>query len=585
MSLPPDPFGVALWALHDAEREARRTRPAPSSTGGPSVDEDGAVVITDPERYAASALQRAVDEMRLLGHGERNHGLNAAAFSLGKLVGGGLLDYDDVVGHLDQASAELWPDRDPHNCMGTIHSGLRGGLRDPLAWVQGERTAVEPATPFLAGDTRPFMRDLSAEPATDGVERTTWWPRKIDGILSGDEADDEPPPAYLFRADGKALFYAGKVNGLIGESESGKTWVALLAVAQTLKAGHAVLYLDFEDTAAGIVGRLRALGVPPGLIASGLVYVGPDETLSPAAERDLAEVLHSHRPALVIVDGYNAAMTLLGLNLQDNTDVTAFSLRVLRPIKRTGACVVTIDHVTKSKDGRGAYAIGAQAKRADIDGCLIAVEVGQAFGRGSVGRLKLTVSKDRPGHVRAVSGGARNAGEAVLRSSPEAGDIVAVINGPDLRPIEERPAFRPTVLMQRVSEFLEALAEPVVRTAVKNGVKGNNEHVLDALDLLVKERYARLDGTRYLSTRPYREVQDPAAEGGSSLGPPPAPAFVVAPETSDRPNRPTPSPGRPSASLGTVAEIVPPSPPSLGGGTRTVDGATDEDGFPPEVAA
>lgn len=150
MSLPPDPFGVALWALHDAEREARRTRPAPSSTGGPSVDDDGAVVITDPERYAASALQRAVDEMRLLGHGERNHGLNAAAFSLGKLVGGGLLDYDDVVGHLDQASAELWPDRDPHNCMGTIHSGLRGGLRDPLAWVQGERTAVEPATPFLS---------------------------------------------------------------------------------------------------------------------------------------------------------------------------------------------------------------------------------------------------------------------------------------------------------------------------------------------------------------------------------------------------------------------------------------------------
>jgi hypothetical protein len=255
------------------------------------------------------------------------------------------------------------------------------------------------------------------------TERTSWWPRDLAGVMSGE--DPEPQPSYLARLDGVALFYPGKVNGLIGESESGKTWVALLAVQQALQQGQRVLYLDFEDTAPGIVARLRSMGVTDADIA-GLRYVGPDEDLGADARRDLAEAVTDHEPHLIILDGFNAAMTLLGLELIDNTDATTFAQRLLKPLARTGACVVYVDHVAKNRDNRAKGGIGAQAKRAMTTGCAISVEVVAAFGRGMTGRLRLTVDKDRPGHVRAASLGATRIGDAVLTSGDDGAVTVEV---------------------------------------------------------------------------------------------------------------------------------------------------------------
>jgi hypothetical protein len=514
--LDPDPFGLALHELAVTEKAARR-RERPASDGYPAsiaTDPFGdAKVITDTAGYVAGALDRGAKDLALLLHGERNDGLNAVAYSLGHLVGAGLLDYDVALEHLEQTAENLWPDRDAYNVNGTVKSGLSSGMSRPLEWVQGERTPRTPDNPSDPFDTglvaapATQMAQPGVDPVTDEVVRTSWWPRELGPVIRG-EVDPEPPPAFLERSDTRALFYAGKVNGLIGESESGKTWVALIAVAQTLKNGKAVLYLDFEDTAKGIVGRLRSLGVDDNELEL-LRYISPDENLHAVAERDLKETLAAMKPALVVVDGYNAAMTLLGLNLENNTEVTAFSMRVLRPMARTGACVVTIDHVTKSKDTRGNYAIGAQAKRADVDGCLIIVEVTQPFGRGQTGRLKLTVSKDRPGHVRAVSREGKGAGEAILRSAAT-GDIVANIAGPDMRPENEVSRdFRPTVLMQRVSDFLQAMTEPATRTAVRDNVFGKSEQVLKAVDVLVAEGFLRVNGSgRLVWLKQYRQDQD-----------------------------------------------------------------------------
>lgn len=562
--LAPDPFGLALHELAAAEKAGRRhARPAddgfPANVASDPFAEPK--VITDPAGYVASALERAASDLAELTHGERNHGLNAVAYSLGHLVGAGLLDYDVALEHLEQTAEQLWPDRDASNVRGTVHSGLAGGMRQPLEWVQGVRTPDNPADPFDTGLTSSSVVP-AVDPVTGEIARTSWWPRDLAPVIRGD-IDPEPPPAFLERSDDRALFYAGKVNGLIGESESGKTWVALIAVAQTLKNEQTALYLDFEDSAQGIIGRLRSLGVTDEQLGR-LHYVSPDENLHATAERDLRETLAIYAPSLVIVDGYNAAMTLLGLNLENNTEVTAFSMRVLRPMARTGACVVTIDHVTKSKDTRGNYAIGAQAKRADVDGCLIIVEVTDPFGRGQTGRLKLTVSKDRPGHVRAVSRGGKGAGEAILRSEAS-GDIVANIAGPDLRAsgAAEPFGFRPTVLMQRVSDFLQAMTEPATRSAVKENVRGKTEHVVKAIDQLIVEEYARVNGSgRLVWLKQYRQDQDPRFDPitGQDRSPVPDRSFSVP---------------------GNGAATVPRSPLSIGGtGTgseSSVDGFPDDD--------
>jgi hypothetical protein len=173
------------------------------------------------------------------------------------------------------------------------------------------------------------------------------------------------------------------------------------------------VYLDFEDSAAGIVNRLRVIGAKDDALAR-LTYIAPDETLSNQAKADLAETLVAARPSLVILDGFNAAMTLMGLDINSNNDATQFAQQLLKPIAATGTCVVYVDHVPKSREARGKGGIGAQAKRAMTTGCALSVTVTEPFGQGQAGRLHLTVDKDRPGRVRAHSYAAKHAGDVIL---------------------------------------------------------------------------------------------------------------------------------------------------------------------------
>lgn len=357
----------------------------------------------------------------------------------------------------------------------------------------------------------PYIDEVTPEKAQelqDQRERTSWWPKPLDL----DNTQEEPAPAFLAREDGQRLLYRNKVNALMGESESGKTWIALFAVQQALAEGARVLYLDMEDSARGVLGRLRALGSMDHQL-SNLVYAQPDEGMSAEAAADLYESLADWKPDLVIVDGVNAAMTLLGLDLNSNTDATKFSQMVLRPLKRGGAAVLTIDHVPKSKENRGNYAIGAQAKRADIDGVAFSVEVVAPFGRGQSGELKLTVTKDRPGHVRAIAVGAKHAGIAHLRSTGENKVRLAIVpvghNGTG--------AFRPTHLMEKVSKLLEASTTPLSKNAVESGVEGKREAVRAAAQILIVEGYVEVENGSRNSlllrfVKPYREAEDLLSE-------------------------------------------------------------------------
>ncbi|NCY14277.1 MAG: NADPH-dependent assimilatory sulfite reductase hemoprotein subunit, partial [Synechococcaceae bacterium WB8_1A_041] len=143
---------------------------------------------------------------------------------------------------------------------------------------------------------------------------------------------------------------------------------------QELDKGNTVFYLDFEDSVRGIYNRLKTLGADLRHFKS-FLYSNPTEALTAGAREALLTKIDEYKPSLIVVDGVNAAMNIMGLDLEKNKDATSFSQEVLRPLRLHNAAIITIDHVTKSKDNRGNYAIGAQAKRADIDGCAVAVEV------------------------------------------------------------------------------------------------------------------------------------------------------------------------------------------------------------------
>jgi hypothetical protein len=95
--------------------------------------------ISHPDRYAAAALTAEADRVARAPVGTRNDTLNRAAFALGRLVGGGLLDAGDVARELEAAARYAGLGR--AETRRTIRSGLTAGRRAPIDPEQGRRVA------------------------------------------------------------------------------------------------------------------------------------------------------------------------------------------------------------------------------------------------------------------------------------------------------------------------------------------------------------------------------------------------------------------------------------------------------------
>ncbi|MDP9406580.1 MAG: AAA family ATPase, partial [Actinomycetota bacterium] len=360
--------------------------------------------------------------------------------------------------------------------------------------------------------------------------------------------------------------YRGRIHSVSGEPESCKGWIALAACTERFLAGQRVLYVDFEDTAPSIVARLLALGACAEAIRDRFVYLRPDEPLDERARRYLQEAAVD--VTLVVLDGVTESLAQQGLNLESNSDIAAWLELLPRPLARAGAAVVLLDHVVKDREQRGRYAIGAQHKLAGIDAAYT-VKVITPFGRGREGKVKLTVAKDRPGHVRGFAVERKDA--AVIRLiSDEDGAVRVVVEPPDAA---APPAFRPTTLIEKLSKAVEA--EPGLTTnGVIEAVGGKKDAKREALRLLVDEGYIeqRRDGqaVRHHPLREYRAAND---EGQPSpwvpTGSRPGPGAVVGHRV---PGSPPTGPGTrgPVEGKGQPSPWIPPKPAEWP--TRTLTG-------------
>lgn len=229
------------------------------------------------------------------------------------------------------------------------------------------------------------------------VETTSWVPIDLAPFLSG-EFERPEPSVGMFRSDGVRFIYPGREHVIMGETESGKTWLLVACVAAELMAGNVVGYIHFEEgDPASTVERLLALGVPKNTIQQFLWFVAPSEPL----RGEWVEPLTATRPVLVVMDGVNEAMSLHGAEINDTNAASYFRRRVVTPFIRSGAATVSADHVTKKSDGRGRYAIGSGHKLNALDGAAFMVETVEPFGRGLRGHSNVYVVKDRPGQLRA----------------------------------------------------------------------------------------------------------------------------------------------------------------------------------------
>lgn len=222
-------------------------------------------------------------------------------------------------------------------------------------------------------------------------------PVDLGPVLDG--STTQPMPDMLHRDDGRALLYPGVVNGVHGQSGTGKSVLVCHAVAENARRARRSLLVDYEDTAHSIVARLTALGLDAHQILTWLVYVRPQVPLGLNAVAHLCQLVHERRVELIVVDSIGEAFAVEGVDENKDAEVGPWYRRVARPLADTGAAVLLIDHSTKASDSP-LHPSGSKRKRAAVGGASYLVEAVKPFVKGEGGRLRLTCAKDRHGNYR-----------------------------------------------------------------------------------------------------------------------------------------------------------------------------------------
>lgn len=253
-------------------------------------------------------------------------------------------------------------------------------------------------------------RDTWDSGLTGEFRGASWQPVHLAPYLNG-EVQRQQPSIGIARQDGLRLIYAGLEHSVIGEMESGKTWLCLACCAAEMAQGRNVVYIHFEEAdPSDTVDRLLAMGVLPAVIGERFSFVGPNEPVDEFARAGLVNL----QPSLVILDGINEAMSLHGLSARDEGDVAGFRRRLVKPFTAVGAAVLGSDHVVKDRERRDRGPLGSVHKGNALSGSLILLENVSSYGRGERGVSHVFVTKDRPGFLRSQGQASRATGRTFM---------------------------------------------------------------------------------------------------------------------------------------------------------------------------
>lgn len=209
-----------------------------------------------------------------------------------------------------------------------------------------------------------------------------------------------PTPDVLQFSDDFCLFYSSSFNLIYGDTESGKTWLCLAAVASVLNDGGTATIIDLDHNGApALIGNLVKLGAGVETLEDPTCF----RLSEPGDRLELREVVQDQlviKPDLVVLDSLGEILPLFRANSNSADDFTTVFAEVIKPLTRNGASVLVVDHLAKNPDSRSFGPTGTAAKMRAADGLAIRVTAERQFTPGEGGKAKLQVYKDRYGGVR-----------------------------------------------------------------------------------------------------------------------------------------------------------------------------------------
>jgi hypothetical protein len=177
---------------------------------------------------------------------------------------------------------------------------------------------------------------------------------------------------------------------------------------------------------------------------------------------------------------------------------------MLTPLAQEHTAVLTIDHLAKAGKSDSTYAIGGIAKKRIINGAYYHAEAITIPAPGIVGKIRLTITKDRPGGVRA-NAPAGAIGNFIIDSSASDGHINTLIANTIGSPT------RPTNTMERISRLL-GNNDGMHKTTISKQIGGKQATIDQAIIVLVQEGHIRTGQvagkTIYYHERDYRQINE-----------------------------------------------------------------------------
>ena len=337
-----------------------------------------------------------------------------------------------------------------------------------------------------------------------------------------------PERQYVPGGDGWLI--AGKRYLVYSPSGVGKSLAMLIVAVEIVRQGGTVAIIDVENGADEYARRLEAI-------------IGDDEELSSACSVRLR--YYEYPPLslewgeeewvgaladcdLVVFDSSRHVLSTLGLAEDANDDYSKFMGRMVMPLSKAGKTTAILDNTGHEGD----HPRGASAKR-DLNEVLFSLTAPDEFDLETEGRLIWRRTRQR------FAGAIPKALEQRIGGGTY-GLPTAVADGEDSDRADQ--AFRPTFLMQRVSQYVE-FDPGCSQAAVLKNVDGKDSYIIKAVQILDDEGWIRREPGPRLSklhypVTPYREAQD---DRGPTDAPTVAPAFGVEPP---RPLPPTDAPLR-----------------------------------------